>query len=193
MTLSTPLFCDEKPEPKKPTGCEVGAEMPAFYVRDVNGARPNLAVCLVCQNGARPVVMIAVRKIDQQVERLLQAVDRLVDSQRAEGLRGFTIFLAPDAKELKELQPRLVTLARDRSLSLPLTIPVESATGPASLGLPDDLQTTVLFYVEKKIVSRHFFRADELTDGKIDQVTKDAKHMLPNGAASFRKPEDTAN
>src|SRR3989442_322528 len=108
LASSVLAFADDKTTAKKPTGCEIGAEMPAFYVREINGARPNLAVCLVCQNGSRPVVMISVRKIDVQVEKLLEAVDRTVDSRRAEGLRGFAIFLAPEAKQLRDLQPRLV-------------------------------------------------------------------------------------
>ena len=74
---------DDKVETKKPTGCEVGAEVPPFYVREITSDHPNLAVCLVCKNGDRPSVLVSVRKIDQQVERLLAAVDRTVDSHRA--------------------------------------------------------------------------------------------------------------
>ena len=180
LVSSVLSFGDDKPEPKKPTGCEIGAEVPAFYVREVNGARPNLAVCLVCQNGSRPVVMIVVRKTDAQVERLLEAVDRTVDSRRAEGLRAFAIFLSPDAKQLKELQPQLVTLAHDRNITLPLAIPVEGVTGPTSLALPEDVQTTVLFYVDKKIASRYMFRTGDLTNEKIERVVRDAKLMVQN-------------
>src|SRR5207247_8501222 len=80
---------DNQTESKKPTGCQVGSEMPSFYVREITGSHPNLAVCLVCKNGERPVVMISVRKLDQQVERLIEALDRIVDSHRAQWLRGF--------------------------------------------------------------------------------------------------------
>ena len=166
------------PEPKKPMGCEVGAEVPAFYVREVTGTRPNLAVCLVCQNGDRPVVLIAVRKLDAQVERLLESVDRTIESHRGDGLRSFAIFLCDDAKELKDLPPRLMTLARDRKLAIPLAIPVESATGPAGLALPPDVQATVLFYVQKKIVARRLFRSGELTNDEIGQVVREAERMV---------------
>ena len=76
---------------------------------------------------------------------------------------------------MKELPARLTTLARDRNLTLPLTIPVESATGPASLKLPDDVQTTVIFYVDKKIVARSFFKSGELTSERSDQLIETAK------------------
>ncbi len=163
--------------PNKPQGCEVGAEVPAFYVREITSDRPNLAVCLVCKNGDRPVVLISVRQIDEQVEQLLAAVDRTVDSHRAEGLRSFAIFLPEDAKNLKELPARLTTLARDRNLSLPLTIPVESSNGPASMKLPEDVRTTVLFYADKKIAARSFFKTGELTAEKIEQIAGAARSM----------------
>ena len=68
-------------------------------------------------------------------------------------------------------------MARDRNLSLPLTIPVESATGPAALKLPVDVQTTVLFYVDKKIVARSFVKAGELTDERTEQLIDLAKSL----------------
>ncbi len=178
---------DPKPPPK-PTGCEVGAEVPAFYVREITGNRPNLAICLVCKNGDRPAVLISARKIDSQVERLLEAVDRTIDSHRAEGLRGFAIFLSAGANELKDLPARLMTLAHDRNLSLPLTIPVESSTGPASLKLPEDVQTTVLLYVDKKIISRAHFKTGELTDPKITALVEQAKIMAKTAGPSPKSP-----
>lgn len=184
LALFLPSLCwgaanttDEPSGLKKPSGCEIGADVPAFYVRDITSNHPNLAVCLVCKNGDRPVVLISVRKVDQQVERLLEAVDRTVDSHRAEGLRGFAIFLPTDAKELKDLPSKLMTLARDRSLSLSLSIPVESGTGPASLKLPEDVETTVLFYSAKRIVGKSLFKSGELTSERIEQVVRRAKLM----------------
>ena len=183
--LSVPAGMEVPPVPAKPTGCAVGAEMPIFYVREVTGSRPNLAVCLVCRNGDRPVVMISARKIDQQVKRLIEAVDRTVDAHRADGLRGFAIFLAPQGKELTELQAQVQTLARDRNLSIPLALPVESLTGPASLNIPTDVQTTVLLYVEKKIVSSNSFKSGELSQEKITQIIQNAQSLVPPDATGL--------
>lgn len=173
---------DDRPEPKKPMGCEIGAEVPAFYVREITGNRPNLAVCLVCQNGHRPVVLVAVRKLDAQVERLLEDLDRTMESHRADGLRSFAIFLSSDAKELKDLPPRLMTLARERKLALPLAIPVESTTGPAGLALPSDVQTTILFYEQKKITARRLIKTGDLTSDQIKQIVRDAERMVSSKA-----------
>ena len=91
-------------------------------------------------------------------------------------------------KDLKELPARLTTLAHDRNLSLPLTIPVESATGPASLKIPDDVQTTVLLCLDKKIVARSFFKSGELTSERIEQLTEAAKLLARTVEPSATKP-----
>lgn len=185
------MGADDNTHAKKPTGCEIGAEVPPFYVREITSDHPNLAVCLVCKNGDRPSVLVSVRRLDQQVERLLAAIDRTVDSHRAEGLRGFAIFLPADAKDLMELPARLTTLAHDRNLSLPLTIPVESATGPASLKLPEGVQTTVLFYVDKKIVARSFFKSGELSSDQTDQLLETAKSLAKPADPPSSKTSET--
>jgi hypothetical protein len=153
--------------------CAVGSTVPAFYVRQVNGPRPNLARCLVCRNGDRPVVMVCTRKLDAQVADLLEAVDRSVDAHRAQGLRAFALFLDGDAEQL---QPVLVTLARQRSLTIPLALPVERA-GPAALGLAEEPQTIVVLYVRRKVVGCYHFAADQLDAEQIAAIVSQAERL----------------
>lgn len=158
-----------------PAGGEVGADVPAFYVREVTGRRPDLATCLVCRYGSRPVVTICVRQIDTQAENLLAALDRTLDAHRGDGLRGFALFVSGTHADL---QPQLTTLARRRKLSLPLSIPVETG-GPSALGLNPDAATTVLFYQRKKIVARYAFAPNELTAERIQEVAAAADRLCP--------------
>ncbi len=160
--------------PDLPRGCAVGAAVPAFYVRQVNSQRPNLARCLVCRNGDRPVVMICIRRLDHQVADLLEAIDRSVDTHRAQGLRAFALFLDGDGKQLP---PQLVTLARERELSIPLALPVERA-GPAALGLADEPQTIVVLYVRRKVVGCYQFGADEITAEAIGRLVLEAERLV---------------
>jgi hypothetical protein len=164
--VGTAAIADEKPTPEHPKGCEVGATLPFFYVRDVMGRRPDLATCLVCKYGARPVALVCVRRLDAQSESLIEAVDRTIDAHRGDGLRGFAMFLSGRASDL---QPKLATLAHQRQLSLPLAIPVESG-GPGALDLPEDAEVIVLLYRRKQIVERFTFAAGELTDERIREV-----------------------
>jgi hypothetical protein len=158
----------------QPSGCAVGATVPAFYVRQLNGPRPNLARCLVCRNGDRPVVMICTRKLDGQVANLLEAVDRTVDAHRAHGLRAFALFLDGDANQL---QPELITLARQRELSIPLALPVERA-GPAALALPEEPQTIVVLYVRRKVVGCYHFADGELTAERVAALLAAAERLV---------------
>ena len=96
-------------------------EVPSFYVREVTTERPNLATCLVCRYGNRPVVLVCVRKLDAAGEQVIAAVDRAVDEGRGLGLESFAIFLSPKPAEV---QPKLMSLVRQRGVTMPLTIPV---------------------------------------------------------------------
>lgn len=160
--------------PDQPRGCAVGAAVPAFYVRQVNCQRPNLVRCLVCRNGDRPVVMICTRKLDGQVADLLEAIDRSVDAHRAQGLRAFALFLDGGGEQL---QQQLVTLARERELSIPLTLPVERA-GPAALGLGDEPQTIVVLYIRRKVVACHHYRATEISAEAIARLVLEAERLV---------------
>jgi len=147
-------------------GCAPGAEVPSFYVREVISRRPYLATCLVCRYGSRPVVLLCVRTLNNEVGELIERVDRAVDEGRGVGLRGFAVFTQGDNAEL---QPQLATLARQRKTTLPLVLPVERG-GPSSMQLPQDAEVTVLLYRDKVVTQRYVFTPGELTARRMDQV-----------------------
>jgi hypothetical protein len=150
----------------------LGAEIPYFYVREVTSPRPNAATCLVCRYGARPVVILAVRQLDHQTERLLRSIDGVVDQSRGQGLRGFAVFLQSNPAQV---QPRLMALARQEGIAMPLTFPIE-AGGPRILEIPDDARMAVFYYADKKLVARHIFTSD-ITDAHTSAVLADLKRL----------------
>lgn len=154
-------------------GCAPGAEVPSFYVREVTSRRPHLATCLVCRYGSRPVVLLCVRTLNDEVGELIEQVDRAVDAGRGVGLRGFAIFTHG---ENAQLQPQLATLARQRKTTLPLVLPVERG-GPSSMQLPQDAEVTVLLYRDKVVTQRYIFSPGELTARQIDQVVAAIKDL----------------
>jgi hypothetical protein len=160
------LFCAAcETMPADAAGCQVGSEVPSFFVREVAANRPNLATCLVCRYGERPVVLLCVRELDPQIEQLLTEVDRLVDSKRGVGLRGFALFTGEQAAT----QPRLMTLTRREQMSLPLAFPVETG-GPIELRQQEDARVTVVCYAGRKIVFSEPFAAGEMKPESIDKV-----------------------
>jgi hypothetical protein len=158
-----------------PAGSQIGAEVPYFYVREVTGTHPNVATCLVCRYGRRPVVMLCVRELDEQVEQLLVAVDRAVDRRRGEGIKGFAFFMPA---EPADTQAKLMTLARRQQMALPLTFPIEEG-GPRTLQLPAEARVTVLCYVDHKIVGRLTLEAGKATAEKIEQIVAAVEQLAP--------------
>ncbi len=152
----------------------VGQEVPAFFVRDVTSSRPHRAVCLVCRYGDRPVVLLAVRKLNPRVVQLLQRIDRLVDQHRAAGLRGFAVFLGG---ELPQWQPRLYTLARRQKLKLPLVLPVQRS-GPDQLAFRSRVPLTVVLYHRREVRARYELQLEQLTPERIDQLERAARRLL---------------
>ncbi len=124
------------------------------------------------------------RGLDERVQELLIKLDRVVDGERAHGLRGFAIFL--DAKAA-ELQPKLFNLARREKLSLPLAFPVETS-GPRSLDLPEKAQVTVLLYRAKKIEQRFVFDHEALNEKEIERVVEASKRFAEQEAESNPPP-----
>lgn len=174
----------------EPTGCQIGAEVPTFFVRDVTSRQPAAATCLVCRYGSRPVVLVSSRHLDKQVAKLVQELDRVVDANRGRGLRGFGIFLTESPQQM---QPRLMSLARRGQITvLPLTIPVESADGPRELALPRQADTVVLLYVQRKIVAAFAFDPGELDDADIRRVAGAARR-LAGGQTEFSEQARTSD
>ena len=48
------------------SGRAVGEYVPTFYSRAVTGPLMNKSICYVCRNGARPVVMILMRRVEPE-------------------------------------------------------------------------------------------------------------------------------
>lgn len=156
--------------PAKPAS----GEIPSFFLREVTGPNPNLAKCLVCRYGDRPVVLLCVRDLDDASQALIEEIDHLVDKRRGEGLRGFAIFVDADAKTI---QPQLFNLARDSKLSLPLTLPVEPA-GPSGLGLSKTAAVSVILYRNLEEQRRFALNADEITAERIEEIVAAAVEMM---------------
>ncbi len=156
-----------------PDAPELGAEVPSFFVREVTTERPNLATCLVCRYGNRPVVLVCVRKLDSATETLIEAIDRAVDQNRGVGLKGFAIFLA---EKPADVQPRLMALVRQRGVTMPLTFPIES-DGPKVLRPPPDASVAVLCYSQRRIVAAHVLLPGEIDAAGIEAILSDVRQL----------------
>lgn len=151
------------------SGLKVGEKVHTFYVRAITGPLKNKSVCYVCRNGDRPVVMIFVRRISPQLKKLLKGIDAEIDAHRAEGLRGFGVFLAGEGNELL---PQVQTLAFDEKLNLPLTIAAAPSDGSAGGTIHPDAAVTVMLYRDLTVTANFAYRAEELQDQEIERILK---------------------
>jgi len=156
------------PEPLQ-SGLTVGDRVQTFYVRAITGPLKNKSVCYVCRNGDRPVVMVFVRRITPELKKLLKGIDAEIDAHRAEGLRGFGVFLAGEGNELL---PQVQTLAFDEKISLPLTIAAAPSDGSAGGTIHADAAVTVILYRDMTVTANFAYRADELQDREIEKIIK---------------------
>jgi len=154
-------------KPLKPA-LKTGDEVASFYSRAVTGPLMNKSICYVCRNGERPVVMVLLRRIDPELKPLMQRIDRLVDKNRANGLRGFGVLIGDDSVQATST---VQTFAFNNKLSLPITVAGEAAA--AGIGsLPKDAAVTVVLYRKRKVVQTWCYRAGELKSAAVKDVVK---------------------
>lgn len=142
------------------SGRDVGDTIPEFYGRVVTGPLMNKSICFVCRNGPRPVVMIFVREMTPEVQRLMRNVDRIVDRFRGDGLRSFGVWLSehPSQRDVSRVQ----TFAFDGRVDLPMMIAPEDVASSVQQNVHADAAVTIVCYHNRRAVTRMALRADEL-------------------------------
>ena len=114
----------------------------------------------------------------EKLKTLLKGIDELIDSHRAEGLRGFGVFLSGEGKELL---PTVQTLGFDEKLNLPLTISAAPADGPAGQNIHPDAAVTIVLYRDLKVTANFAYGTDELTAEEIERVLAAVRALAERG------------
>ena len=83
------------------SGLQVDEYPPAFYVTDVTGPAAGTKLCYRCQYGARPVVSLFVRNMDENTTKLVKELDAVVGKNKEKKMAAFVTVLSndPDAQE----------------------------------------------------------------------------------------------
>lgn len=158
------------------SGLQVDEFPGAFNVVDVTGPSAGEKLCYRCQYGARPVVSIFVRKMDENAAKLVKEVDAVV-ARNAEDKRmaAFVTVLTddPDAQEkaLKEVAQK------QQIKHTPLTV-FENAVGPAKYKINEKASVTVMMWVDSNVKVNHAFSDGELNAEAIDKIVKDTAKIL---------------
>jgi hypothetical protein len=159
------------------SGLQVDEPPPAFNVTDITGpAAGEGKLCYRCKYGARPVVSIFVRKIDENTAKLVKELDAIVAKNvEDKKMAAFVTVLTedPDAHEAE-----LKKVADEQKIKhTPLTV-FENAVGPTSYKINEKADVTVMMWVENNVKVNHAFAEGELTSEAIEAVIKDTAKIL---------------
>ena len=157
------------------SGRAVGQPIPSFYVRAVTGPLRNKSVCYVCRNGNRPCVMVIFRDLEPGLTELLKQIDKVVDRNRAVGLRSFGVLIS---KQPAKAISRLQTLAFDRKITLPLTVTTDAVSTPSCQKIHPQAAVTVVLYHRQRVVDRFAFRSKELKTTGTKNVLAGIRRLL---------------
>ena len=71
------------------SGLQVDEYPPAFYVTDITGPAASTKLCYRCQYGARPVVSVFVRSMDENTTKLVKELDAVVAKNSGKKMAAF--------------------------------------------------------------------------------------------------------
>lgn len=158
------------------SGLQVGDGPGAFNVTDITGPNAGEKLCYRCQYGARPVVSIFVRKMDENVAKLVKEVDAVVAKNSDDKkMAAFVTVLTddPDAQEAS-----LKKVAEEKKIQYtPLTV-FENAVGPKSYKLNEKANVTVMMWVDSNVEVNHAYGDGELSPEAISTIVKDTAKIL---------------
>jgi hypothetical protein len=157
------------------SGRAIGQSVPSFYVRAVTGPLRNKSVCYVCRNGSRPCVMVLFRETSPVLGTLLKKIDKVVDRNRAKGLRSFGVLISPEPGRAIS---RLQTMAFNQKITLPLSVATDVVGSPSCQNIHKQAEVTVVLYRRQKVVERFGFRSKELGTAGTAQVLARIKRLL---------------
>ena len=158
------------------SGLQVDDYPGAFNVTDVTGPSAGLKLCYRCQYGARPVVSIFVRKMDENTTKLVKELDAVVGKNADEKkMAAFVTILTddPDAQEtaLKK------TAEENKIEHTPLTV-FENTVGPDKYKINEKANVTVMMWVDTNVKVNHAFAEGELTTEAIAKIIGDTEKIL---------------
>jgi hypothetical protein len=157
------------------SGLQVDEYPPAFYVTDISGPAAGTKLCYRCQYGARPVVSLFVRKMDENTTKLVKELDAIVAKNKDKKMAAFVTVLSdnPDAQEAA-----LKKIAEDNKIAnSPLTV-FENNVGPAKYNIAREADITVMMWVDSNVKVNHALAAGKLNAEEIAKIVKDTEKIL---------------
>ncbi|MEZ5942990.1 MAG: hypothetical protein R3C18_16475 [Planctomycetaceae bacterium] len=156
-------------------GLATGSPVDAFYVKDVTGPAAGEKLCYRCRYGARPVVSIFTRKVDDNVASLIKQVDATVGQNSNKKMAAFVVMLTdnPEGQE-----GALKNVASSKGIqNTPLTV-FDGEAGPGAYKIQQDSEVTVMMWVGGKLQVNEALKASDLTEARVAALVRDTAKIL---------------
>ena len=156
------------------SGPQPGEKIPGpFNPLNINGEDAGEKRCLVCKNGANPVIMVFARSADDPaVAKLIKKIDEVTDKNASNDMGSFVIFLTDDDKA----EGKLKTLVDSNKIGKTI-VAIDNPQGPAKYKVSRDADVTVVFYNQHMVKANHAFKKGEFTEADIEKVLADVSKL----------------
>src|SRR5262249_28658087 len=95
------------------SGLQPGEKVGAYNVKDITGPNAGKSLCYRCKFGARPVVNVFARNVDDNLAKLVVQVDKIVAENKDKNMAAFVTVLAEDADKIA---PQLEEIAKKNDI-----------------------------------------------------------------------------
>ena len=159
------------------SGPQPGEKLPGpFAPLNVTGEDAGKKQCLVCKNGANPVVMVFARCADcPQTQKLIKAVDAATAKHTDCEMGSFVVVLTDDEEKAGTA---LKAMADKEKLSK-VVLSTDSPAGPPKYKVNKDADVTVVLYTQHMVKANHTFAKGELKDKDIETIVADVTKIVP--------------
>jgi hypothetical protein len=162
------------------SGTEPGNLLPGpFHPYNVTGERKGKYHCLVCQYGLKPVVLIFTREspeVGSPVTKLVKDLDAAIAEDQTATLRSGIVFLSEE-KDPAALEKKLTDWAEAAKLKN-VVVAIDKADDLTSYDLAKDAEVIVLVYDKLRVVKKHTFGKDKLTDKDAKAIVSEAQGLV---------------
>lgn len=157
------------------SGLQTDDPVAAFTVNDVTGPNKGKSLCYRCQYGARPVVSIFTRKIDDNVTSLIKNLDGQLEANKDAQMKAFVVLLTDDTDAAEKQLAEVAAKAGIKNV--PLTT-FDGKAGPEEYKLNEKATTTVLMWNKSKVKVNEAFEGS-LTKDDVAKLAAATKNILP--------------
>jgi hypothetical protein len=149
------------------SGPQIGenARPQPFFPLNINGPTPNEKQCLVCRNGNNPVAMVFAREPNENLVKLMKALDAETVKNSDKKMGSFAVF----CNDSEGLSTKLADLAKTQELKK-FTLAIDNPTGPAPYNISKDADITVVLYTKSKVVANYTFKKGEFKAADVEKI-----------------------